>query len=181
MFIEIALGAIALVALLLIIIAARPASFHVERSAVIDAPSQVVFDLINDFRQWGKWSPYEKRDQNMKRIYDGEPSGAGSVYSWAGTAQIGEGRMTITESRPYERIAIRIEFFKPWKATNGVEFTLAPVGGGVSITWAMTGQKNFMCKAFSLFMNMDRMIGDDYEKGLTELKRQAEALPAAVA
>jgi uncharacterized protein YndB with AHSA1/START domain len=181
MFVEIALGVLAVSALLLILIAARPANFRVERSAVIDAPSEAVFALLNDFHQWGKWSPYEKRDPNMKRTYHGPPAGAGSVYAWAGNAQIGEGRMTITESTPRERIAIRIEFFKPWKATNAVEFALTPIGNGVSIRWAMTGQKNFMCKAFSLFMSMDRMIGDDYEKGLAELKRQAEALPAAVA
>jgi uncharacterized protein YndB with AHSA1/START domain len=181
MFVEIALGAIALVVLSLIVIAALPANFRVERSATIDAPPEAVFALIHDFRQWRKWSPYEKRDPNMKRTYDGPAAGAGSAYSWAGNAQIGEGRMTITESKPYEHVAIRIEFFKPWKATNGVQFRLTPVGGGVSVSWSMNGEKNFMCKVFSLFMNMDHMIGDDYEKGLKELKRQAEMRSVAAA
>src|SRR5215471_3941318 len=146
MFVEIALGAIAVIALLLIVIAAWPANFRVERSAVVDARPESVFALINDFRQWEKWSPYEKRDPNLQRTYDGPRSGAGSVYSWAGNAQIGEGRMTITESRPNERIAIKIEFFTPWQATNAVEFTFTPSGSGVCVTWAMSGQKNFMCK-----------------------------------
>lgn len=179
MFTEIALGVLAVVVLLLVVIASRPAAFRVARSAVIEAPSEVVFALINDFRQWGKWSPYEKRDPNLKRTYEGPPAGTGSAYSWAGNAQIGEGRMTMTESKPNERIAIKLEFFKPWKATNEVEFTLRPVANGVSVTWAMTGKKNFVCKAFSLFMSMDRMIGDDYEKGLAELKRQAETSSVA--
>src|SRR5262245_11279220 len=108
MFMEITLGVFAVVALLLVVIAARTANFRVERSAVIDAPSKVVFALLNDFHQWDKWSPYERRDPDMKRTYDGPPAGPGSVYSWAGNAQIGEGRMTITESKPRERIAIRI-------------------------------------------------------------------------
>jgi len=181
MFMEIALGVVAVIVLLLVVIASRPATFRVERSAMIDAPAEVVFALVNDFREWLKWSPYEKRDPNLKRTYDGSGSGPGSVYAWAGNAQIGEGRMTITDSKPEERIAIRLEFFKPWKATNGVEFKFKPVGSGVAVSWAMSGEKNFLCKIFSLFMSMDRMIGDDYDKGLAELKRQAEAAPAAVA
>jgi len=116
----------------------------------------------------------------MKRSYTGAASGIGSVYSWAGNKDIGEGQMTITESKPYERLGIQLEFFKPWKATNHAEFTLKRVANGVSVTWTMSGQKNFMCKLFSIFMNMDEMIGKDFASGLAELKREAEtAVPVA--
>src|SRR5207248_11590134 len=109
------------------------------------------------------------------RTYAGPSLGEGSIYSWAGNKEIGEGRMTIIESRPYQRIAIKLEFFKPFQSTNQAEFTLKPIATGILVTWAMAGKMNFVCKIFSLFVNMDRMVGKDFESGLAQLKRESEA------
>src|SRR5205823_3997824 len=120
-------------------------------------------------------SPWAKRDPAMRQTYEGATSGAGAVYSWAGNRNVGEGRMTLTESRPNESIRIRLEFLKPFASTADTEFTFKPEASGTLVTWCMTGKKNFASKAFCLFMNMDKMVGGDFEKGLAELKAAAEA------
>jgi uncharacterized protein YndB with AHSA1/START domain len=171
---KIGLGFLAVLAVLAVVIATRPGEFRVERSTTIAAPVDVVFPLINDFHQWAKWSPWEKRDLNMKKTFEGAPSGTGAVYAWTGNDQVGEGRMTLTDSKPNERVLIKLEFIKPFAATNQTEFTLSPAAGTTGVTWAMSGNKNFMSKAFSLVMNMDKMIGGDFDKGLVQLKQQAE-------
>jgi hypothetical protein len=173
------LGAIGLVllaavVLLVIIVATRPDKFRYERRTTIAAPAPVIFGLLNDFHQWTRWSPWEGRDPSMTRTHAGAPSGSGAVYSRVGNSKVGEGRMTITESLPSQRIAIKLEFIKPWTATNLTEFTVKPTGGGSDVTWAMSGSYNFMAKAFSLFMNMDKLIGKDFEQGLAQLKGVAE-------
>lgn len=174
MLLGIGVAVVAAIALALVVVARRPDTFRIARSTVVNAPAEEIFPLINDLHLWQKWSPYEKRDPNMKRTYDGPQLGVGSSYAWAGNRQIGEGRLTIVESKPSERIAIKLEFFKPWKGTNRAEFTMKPSSNGTSVSWEMTGQQHFMCKLFSLFMNMDEMIGKDFESGLAELKRKAE-------
>jgi hypothetical protein len=158
---------------LLAIVALQPSAFHIARSATIPATAPAVFAQINDFRNWQNWSPWEGIDSSMKRTYEGPTSGTGTAYAWAGNAQIGEGRMTIVESRPPEFIRIRLEFIKPFAATHTAEFLLQPEGNNTTVTWSMSGTKNFVAKGFGLLMNMDRMIGGQFEKGLQQLARAA--------
>ena len=157
------------------IVAMQPSEYRVRRSATISAPPAEIFPLVNDFHKWDAWSPWAKLDPAMKTTYAGAPAGSGSVYTWAGNDKVGEGRMTITESNPSDLIRIRLEFLKPFAATNATDFTFRPEGAGTAVTWAMKGENNFVAKAFSLFMNMDKMIGDDFEKGLAQMKALAEA------
>ena len=160
---------------LLVIVAFRPSAFHIARTAAISAPAPEVFAQINDFRNWPAWSPWEGVDPAMKRVYEGEPAGTGAVYSWSGNRQIGEGRMIITESRPHELIRIKLEFLKPFAATHSAEFLLKPDGDKTSVTWSMSGTNNFIAKGISLLMNMDKLIGGQFEKGLQQLTRAVEA------
>jgi len=159
----------------LALIAARPADFRIERSAQIDAPRDVVFSIINDLRQWGDWSPYDKRDPNMKKTFEGGSAGPGASYAWNGNNQVGAGRLTIVESKPGELVSMKLEFSRPFKASNEVNFKLAPSGGGTRVSWIMDGKNNFMTKAMSLFMNMDKMVGKDFEQGLVNLNSVARA------
>jgi hypothetical protein len=163
------------VVVFVVIVALQPAEFRVVRSATISAPAQVVFAQVNDFHNWNAWSPWAKLDPAMKQTYEGAPAGIGAVYTWAGNKEVGEGRMTIIESRPSDLIRIKLEFFKPFAGTSIAEFTFKPESNQTAVTWSMSGEKNFMVKAFHLFMNMDKMIGDDFEKGLANLKSVAEA------
>lgn len=164
-----------------VLVALQPSNFRIERSIVVNAPAEVVFPHVNDFRRWTAWSPFEKLDPNLKRNYDGAPSGTGSVYHWAGNKDAGEGRATIIESRTNERIRIQLEFIKPYQATDIAEFTFVPEGQGTRVTWSLSGTNNFMFKAVGLFMNMDGMLGGEFDKGLRELKAlsEAPAVPAA--
>jgi len=168
-----------LVVLFLIIVALRPSQFRIERRAKIAAPPAVVFGHISDFHNWLAWSPWEKLDPQLKRTYDGPASGTGAKYAWQGNKNVGEGRMTIVDSRPGELVRIQLEFLKPFAATNITEFTFQPEGNQTAVTWAMTGNHNFMAKAFGLFMNMDKMIGGDFEKGLASMKSLAETQASA--
>jgi len=175
----------ALVVVFVIIVATRPARFRIARSATIAAPSEIVFAQVNDFHAWQAWSPWEKKDPAMKRTHEGPPSGRGAVYAWAGNKEVGEGRMTLTESRPAELIRIRLDFLKPFAATNESEFTFTPRGDGgqTEVIWSMTGHNGFMAKAFCMFMDMDKLVGSDFEKGLASMKTIAEssATPAHAA
>jgi uncharacterized protein YndB with AHSA1/START domain len=171
---KVGLGALVVVAVLAVVIATRPGDFQVQRSTKIAASPEVVFSLVSDFHQWAKWSPWEKRDPNMKKTFEGAPSGVGAVYSWSGNNKVGEGRMTLTESKPNERVLIKLEFIKPFPATNQTELTLSPEAGATAVTWTMRGTNNFVGKAFSLVMNMDKMVGGDFETGLAQLKQTSE-------
>ncbi len=174
----------AIVVVFVLFVATRPSAFRIVRSATIAAPPEVVFAQVNDFRAWQAWSPWEKKDPNLRRTYEGPPAGRGAVYAWAGNKEVGEGRMTLTESRPAELIRIKLEFFKPVAATNTAEFTVQPRGAGgggqTDVTWSMTGHNGFMAKAFCMFMDMDKMVGSDFEKGLAQMKTVTES-PAAPA
>jgi hypothetical protein len=177
MLIPILIGVAAVIALLAVVIALQPSTFRISRSVRIAAPTLAVFGQVNDFRNWPAWSPWERLDPLMKRSYEGPASGTGAVYSWVGNKQVGEGRCTITESRPHELIRQKLEFFKPFKGTNDVEFTFKPDGAGCNATWMMTGDKNFMFKAMGLVMSMDKMCGDQFDKGLANLKSVVESEP----
>lgn len=165
----------ALVLLFVIVVATRPADFRIERSATMSAPPGVVFSQVNDFHNWRAWSPWENIDPELKRNYEGPTAGAGAIYSWVGNKQVGEGRMTVTDSRPAELVRIKLEFLKPFAATNTAEFTFQPQGHQTRVVWSMTGRHNFMAKAFSLVMNMDKMIGGNFEQGLASMKSVVES------
>ena len=162
-------------AALLAYAAMRPADFRIARSTTIAAPPDKIFPLIDDFARWAAWSPYEKLDPNMKRSRSGPETGTGSAYSWEGNKKVGQGRMEIIETAPPARLAIQLDFIKPFEARNRADFTLEPAGGGTKVTWTMTGKSPFMMRLMGLFMNMDRMIGKDFDTGLASLKTLAEA------
>ena len=167
--------ALTIIVIFLIIVAFLPGDFRIERSTAISAPPPVVFDLVNDFHKWTAWSPWDKLDPNLVRTYAGSPSGAGAIYSWAGNNKVGEGRMTLMDSQPSSLIRIKLEFLKPFQATNTAEFAFVPQGSQTRVTWSMTGTKNFILKLFGLFMSMDKLVGKDFEKGLAQMKASAEA------
>ena len=130
---------------------------------------------MNDFHKWEAWSPWANLDPNAKATFEGAPAGEGAVFTWAGNGKVGEGRMTVTESRPAERIRIRLDFVQPMAGTSTAEFTFRPEGARTAVTWAMFGQNNFLSRAICFFMNQDKMIGDHFEKGLENLKALTEA------
>lgn len=163
------------VVVLIIVVATRPSEFRIARTATIAAPAPAVFAQVNDFHKWEAWNPWARIDPAMRQTYEGAPSGIGAIYMWAGNHEVGEGRMTLTESRPSDLIRVRLEFLKPFKATNVAEFTFRPEGGQTAVTWSMTGRNNFMAKALHLVMNMDRMVGGQFEKGLAQMKAAVEA------
>lgn len=172
-FVTIVAIIVVLVAAILILAATKPATFRVERSAIVEAPADKIFPLINDFRQWMAWSPYETIDANLKRTYSGAENGKGAVYAWE-SKRAGSGRMEITDATPSSRILIKLDFFKPFKASNTAEYTIDPTAGGTRVTWAMYGPNLFIGKLMGLCMNMDKMIGRDFETGLAKLKTVAE-------
>jgi hypothetical protein len=167
--------ALAFIALLLFIfIAGRPDEFIVSRSSTISAQPEKVFPMVTVLRAWEMWSPWTKLDPNAKSTYEGPASGVGAVMSWDGNKKVGAGKMTIIESNLNEFIRIKLEFLKPFKATNAAEFNFQSKGNQTIVTWSMTGKNNFFFKAFSLFMNCDDMVGRDFEKGLTNLRSVVE-------
>jgi len=167
---KILLGVVVVICLLLIVASFQPSAFRVERSTQITAPVAGVFAEVNDFHKWKAWSPWAKLDPAMTETFEGPSSGVGAVYSWTGNSKVGAGRMTIAESRPDELMRIKLEFLKPFQASNTAEFSFKPAGQETLVTWSMTGQNNFMFKAVGLFMSMDKMVGGDFEKGLASLK-----------
>ena len=168
-----ALGILAI--LFIVVIAGQPDEFIVTRAAKIAASPEKVFLHVNNLHAWDAWSPWAKLDPNAKNSFSGPESGAGAAMSWAGNNKIGEGSMTISESRPSEMIAFKLEFLKPFKASNTAEFTFKTVGNQTEVTWSMSGKSNFAFKIFGLFMNCDNMAGRDFEKGLAALKTITEA------
>lgn len=177
MFKIILLVIVAVLAVFAIVVALQPSNFRVARSIVIDAPPTAAFAQVEDFRRWTAWSPYEKLDPNQQRSYHGPAAGEGAVYDWVGDKNAGEGRATIVESRPGERVRIELAFRKPFQATNVAEFAFRPVGDKTEVTWSMSGERNFMFKAFGLVMNMDKIVGAQFDDGLKQLKAIAERQP----
>ena len=171
-----------LVLLVLVMFAAtKPNEFTVRRSIAIKAEPADVFGLIDDFRNWPKWSPWEKLDPSMKKTMSGAESGPGSVYEWAGDKKVGSGRMEIISTAPYSTIDIKLSFFKPFRAENRTIFTLVPQNDGTYVTWEMSGVSNLVLKIMGIVMNMDKMIGRDFEKGLAAMKAEAESGASASA
>jgi hypothetical protein len=179
MLINILIALAVIVVGLAIFIATRSDDFRVTRTGTISAPAVVVFAQVNGLRKWEAWSPWAKLDPACKNTFEGPAAGTGAIFAWAGNNKVGEGRMTILESRANELIRIKLEFFKPFKAINTAEFTFKPEGPQTIVTWSMFGKNNFMSKAFGLIMNCDRMIGGQFENGLADLKTVSEAAAKA--
>jgi hypothetical protein len=160
-----------------ILIAFQKTDFRTVRSTIVSAPAATAFAQINDLRLYANWNPWRKYDPAMKTAYDGPATGRGAVLSWVGNGRVGAGSMTIVESEPNQRVLARLDFLKPFPSTCTGEFTFEPRGGGnqTVVTWAMFGKRSFIPKAFGLFINMDKMVGDEFEKGLAEMKAIVEA------
>jgi uncharacterized protein YndB with AHSA1/START domain len=152
----------------------KPDTFRIQRTASIKAPPEKIFATLNDFQNWSTWSPWETKDPAMKRTYSGAPKGKGSVYEWDGDRNVGAGRMEITESSPPSKVALDLNMLKPFEARNVVEFTLEPQGDATRVTWAMNGRTPYFAKIVHVFIDMDRMVGKDFEAGLANLKTLAE-------
>jgi polyisoprenoid-binding protein YceI len=173
MFKKVVIAIAALIAVLLVVAATQPDTFAVERSIVINASPQTVHALIDDFRKWGDWSPWEKRDPDMQRKYSGANSGVGAIYEWQGNSDVGQGRMEITESSPIN-VTVKLDFVAPMEASNLTVFELTPQDAATRVRWTMSGANNFMSKIMHVFMDMDAMIGGDFESGLAGMKAAAE-------
>lgn len=150
-------------------------TFRIERSLVIQAEPATLYAMVDDFRRWREWSPYEGLDPHLGRTYSGADAGKGAVYAWDGNKKAGAGRMEIVDTAALDRITIQLDFSRPMRTRNKAEFTFVPEGGGTRVTWAMEGAKPFMFRVMSLFIDMDKMIGRDFEKGLATLKAAAES------
>lgn len=159
---------------ILVLAANKPDIFRVQRSTTIKAPPEKLFALINDFNAWTTWSPWEKKDPAMKRTFGATTSGKGATYAWEGNKEVGQGRMEIAESLPSSKVALKLDFVKPFEAHNQVEFTLEPKGDTTSVTWNMQGPTPYFAKVVHVFMDMDKLVGKDFEAGLANLKAVAE-------
>lgn len=175
LLLSIPLALLAIVFALVVIVLMRPDEFHVERSLAMDAPREKIFAQVNDFHKWDDWSPWAKIDKNAKLSFEGPESGPGAVFKWAGNDEIGEGSMTILENVPNERIRIKLEFIKPYPGKSDTEFTFTKEGSKTVVTWSITGKNDLQGKVVCLLMNMDAMIGDKYDEGLKNLKKNVES------
>lgn len=175
MLLKIGLVVIVIVAIFLVVAATRPASYRVSRKTLIAAPPAVAYAQVVDFHKWSAWSPWAKLDPAMKTKFSGAPEGTGAVYDWTGNGKVGEGRMTILDARPPQAVDIKLEFVRPMTATNETSFNFAPAPGGTAVEWTMVGHNNLMAKAFSMFMDLEKLVGGDFERGLTNLKAVSEA------
>ena len=164
-----------IVVVFVVIIAIQPSDFRITRSASFAAPPEAVFAQVNDLHNWEAWSPWAKLDPAAKSTYDGPAAGVGAAFTWSGNNKIGEGRMTIIESRPNELVRFKLDFLKPFKASNTAEFTFKPEANQTAVTWSMYGKNSFIGKAIGLFMNCDKMVGGQFEQGLAQMKSVAEA------
>ena len=170
MFIRIFSALAAAVILFAVFVSTRPDTFSYSRSIAIEAAPEAVFPYVNDLHQWENWSPWADLDPEMTRIYDGAAAGEGAIYRWSGNHEVGEGSTTIIASRPNESVRMKLEFLKPFKGTNDVEFTFRSEGEQTIVTWAMSGKNNFISKAVGVFMDCEKMIKGQFDQGLTNLK-----------
>jgi uncharacterized protein YndB with AHSA1/START domain len=171
---KIAIAVVVLIAAVLIYAATRPDQFQVERAAAIAAPPERVFALINDLHAWSAWSPWEHLDPAMKKTLSGADSGKGAVYEWRGNKAVGQGRMEITDSVPPSQVVIKLDFIEPFAAHNVTVFSLEPQGAMTRVRWTMQGASPYLSKLMGVFVDMDKMIGKDFETGLANLKLAAE-------
>ena len=170
----IAIVIVVMIAAILIFAATKPETFTVQRAASIKAPPEKIFAVLDDFHNWGVWSPWEKMDPDMKRTFSGAANGKGAVYEWQGNSKVGQGRMEITDATEPTQVAIKLDFIKPFEGHNVAEFLLQPNGDATNVTWTMRGPSPYIAKVMSVFCNMDTMIGKDFEAGLANLKAATE-------
>jgi uncharacterized protein YndB with AHSA1/START domain len=159
---------------LLIYAATRPDAFTIWRTININAAPEKIFPILNDFRAWPTWSPYEKIDPGMQRTLGAITQGKGATYAWAGNGKVGAGNMELTASNPPSLVALDLNMLKPIKASNKVTFTLTPNGNLTTVTWAMQGRSPFISKLMGVVMDMDKMVGGQFDEGLANLKRLVE-------
>jgi uncharacterized protein YndB with AHSA1/START domain len=162
------------IAAVLILAAMKPDTFRIQRAAAIKAPPEKIFPLINDFKAWSAWSPYETKDPAMQRTFSTATSGKGATYAWDGNSNVGAGNMLITDAPAPSKVALDLNMTRPMTAHNKVEFTLVPAGETTTVTWAMQGGTPYFAKIIHVFFNMDKMVGGDFETGLKNLKAAAE-------
>jgi uncharacterized protein YndB with AHSA1/START domain len=170
----IAIVIVVLIGAVLAYAATKPDELRVERTLAIKAPPEKIFPYVNDLKAWATWSPYEKKDPAMARTFGSVTAGKGAVYEWNGNSNVGQGRMEITESTPSSKIAIKLDFIKPFEGHNVATFAFEPKGETTQVSWTMTGPSAYITKLMGVFFNMDKMIGDDFAVGLANLKAQAE-------
>jgi uncharacterized protein YndB with AHSA1/START domain len=165
----------AIVIIFVLVVAMQPSEFRIVRTASMAAPASAVFAEVNDFHRWQAWSPWAKLDPDAKNSFEGPPAGVGAIFRWSGNGDVGEGSLTIKESRPNELIRLVLDFKKPMEDTSDTEFTFEPDGGGTKVTWTMSGKNNFVAKAVCLFMDMEEMVGGRFVEGLANIKAIVEA------
>ncbi|CAE6832799.1 hypothetical protein R69619_06644 [Paraburkholderia nemoris] len=165
---------VAAVGLLLVYAATRPDNFRIERSVRIEAPPERVYGLIDDLHQFNRWNPFLRKDPAAQGTYSGTPSGKGARYAWQGE-KVGVGQMEIVDTAAPANVTMNLDFIKPFEAHNMADFTLKPEAGATQVTWAMYGPAPFLSKLMQVFVSMDRMVGKDFEDGLSNLKTLAEA------
>jgi hypothetical protein len=174
MFKKIGIAVVVVIAVILILASRQPDDFTLQRSTLIKAKPEKVFAQINDFHNWGAWDPWAKMDPSMKVTFSGAANGKGAQYAWEGNGQVGSGSMEIVESTVPTKVDIQLNFLKPMKGQDTATFTLQPQGDSTQVTWAMAGKVPFIGKIFHLFMNMDKMVGSQFDKGLADLKAVSE-------
>lgn len=165
------------IAVICMLAARKPNEMNVTRSTTIAAPPEAVFKVVNDFRQWDAWSPWSKLDPNMTKSLEGPPEGVGAVYKWSGNMEVGEGSTSLVESKPNEKIGMKLAFVRPMEGTSDVNFTFAPEGPGTKVTWNMKAPQPFIGKVMSVFMDCEKMCGDQFNEGLANLKKLVESAP----
>ena len=175
MFKKVLIALVVLIAGFAVVVAMQPSDFKVERTATIDAPAAKVFPHVNDLHKWDAWSPWAKLDPKAKVAFEGPEAGKDAAMSWAGNSAVGAGQMTIVESRPDDLVSLKVDFTEPMEGTSTSEFAFKPGGQSTSVTWTMASRHDFIGKAMCLIMNGKKMIGDEMDKGLTQLKAVAEA------
>lgn len=176
-WLKLLLGLAVVICVLVVVIAMQPSDFRVSRSATMAAPQAAVFEQVNDFHKWDAWSPWVKLDPNAKITFEGPTSGEGSKFHWDGDNNVGAGSMTILKSEPNDHVHIKLDFIRPFAGTSDVHFALKPEGDGTNVTWSMEGKNNFIAKAIGLVIDCDKMIGDQYDKGLANMKEIVEKPP----
>lgn len=163
-----------LIAVILLYAAAKPNTFHVQRMITIQAGPDKIFPLVNDLHNWPRWAPQDREDPKIKRSFSGAASGVSAVSEWSGSGETGKGMMTITASEPLTSVTIAVDWQRPFAVRNMNEFRLEPDGSSTRVKWSMTGPNLFIMKLMSVFTNMDRMMGQHFDRGLENLKAAAE-------
>lgn len=175
MFKKITIGFFITVGLLVGYVALQPSDFRIVREIKIQAQADRIFQHVNDLHEFDRWNPWAKLDRNATTVYEGPTAGVGASAAWDGNNEVGKGRMTIVESQPNTLIRMKLDYEKPFRSTNNAEFTFKPEGEQTVISWSLSGRSNFLSKLIcTLFMNMDKMVGGMFEKGLADLKKLSE-------